>query len=262
MQTNSRRVVPRRSGMWASLRAALPPRSTVVFLSIGTAVLITAVLMMPPLLAGCTPVAYASYLVGGDKPIPAQYQLPARRTLILVDDPRRQFTNPALCSDVAAGVAYHLIENEAIASVQPIEELLVPQSDLDALAQRLGEDYIKTSITQIGRLLDAETVIHVQVETVSIVTAAGLLEPAATSRVRVIDAAENRQLFPVATVPGDVSTAAVTVQSELLPRGSESNSLGARAVAMRDIAARIGRDAARLFYEYKPVPAGRRFEQN
>lgn len=201
-------------------------------------------------LGGCEGIAFLSAL-GGEK-VKAAYPLADRPTLVLVEDPNQRLGNPALTSVIGANASHLLLSEEVLAKANR-----VPQKAIGELQVRLGTDYGKTPIDQIGRLLEAEQVIHVVVQSVSLETAPGVYRPTAVVDVKLIDAAEGKRLYPGTSQFADPAVPAMghPIKVETTVRTAGTGGRGVRAVLARELAEEVGQSVARLFFDHKrPEP--------
>jgi hypothetical protein len=130
---------------------------------------------------------------------------------------------------------------------------------------KLGDDFDRSAIDQIGREVDANLVVHVYIESATLYPEPGLLQPRAVIQIKVIDAINRRRLFPTIGRADGRSEFAVPsrgkrLEVRLSPRASAGESSTVQAMMMRRLSLRIARDAARLFYDYQPRQPGQRFE--
>lgn len=183
---------------------------------------------------------------GAPQTVPAVYDLPKKRTLILVDDQQRHLGDPALVSVIVARMGFDLTERKVLKDV-------VPVVDVNRVAAREGAEFAQKSAAGLARQLEAKQVIQVQVDQVTLEPSPGLAQPTARVYVKVVDASGKR-LFPAAN--GDAASSpwgyALTVK---LPQVSPGIDARAHSAALRrSLATRIGREAAALFYKHKVSP--------
>jgi hypothetical protein len=186
--------------------------------------------------------------IGGCGAIPAQYELPARRTLVIVDDPTMQLGDPTMERIVAEQIIADLHQTH----LGKRGELILSQEPLSKLRRKLGSRYHRVPITTLGQRVGAEQVIHVHVEQLLFYRAPGLLQPTARAQVKVMDVSEGQRIFPRPQnpeAPGlglNAHQLAITqrdpVQGDLTPENKQ--------VLARRMAQRIGRQVARLFYRH------------
>ncbi len=139
-------------------------------------------------LTGCAPAGFIAHALKDDS-IPAVYKLQDRPTVILVDDPSRQFGAEQLSVDIASMAGSHLTDKEVLQSV-------VSQQKVNDLRHGLGKKFAKQAVDVIGRDVGAQQVIHVHVRSVNYMAEPGMIQPKATVLVKVIDVASRKRLFP------------------------------------------------------------------
>jgi hypothetical protein len=196
-------------------------------------------------LVGCTPLSYISTVITRDT-VPAAYELSDRPTLVLVDDPGGQLGSAVLANVVADKIMSDLKQRELVIQ-------FVALTELQALADALGDDYATTPIDLIGRRLGAEQVLYVKIAALQLLGEPSMLRPRARVQVKVIDAQGSARLFPA---PGDGLAQGYDLLVEMQHRYGDNADPGESAMLLREVAERIGRDVARLFYEYEPSPPG------
>lgn len=197
-------------------------------------------------LSGCQMVGYALGL--GTERVPAEYELEDRPTLVMVEDPAEHLGDPALPGVLARSVEHGLQDNRVLRRNEPI-----PQSELRAVADELGDDYPQTPIDRLGRLVEAEQVIHVTVREVSMLRQQGLYEPTIELEVKVIDADDSRRLFPELEpfAAGDGPAPGHRFTSQMQITMSDRADQGMQARLGRELAQHAGRDVARLFHSWR-----------
>ncbi|MFA9479047.1 hypothetical protein ACERK3_12210 [Phycisphaerales bacterium AB-hyl4] len=200
--------------------------------------------------AGCEGVAFLAGM-GGER-VPAQYKIPDRPTLVMVEDPDNALGDPRLSRLIASHVGFHLEENRAV------RRGVVSQSDLAELAERLDEDYRRMPIDRIGQQLGADQVIHVLIDEVDLVFEPGVYRPTAYAEVKVIDAAESRRLFPLARrMDADGGPApGLRIQSQLSHRVSGEADTSLEAMLLQALAEQMGREIAQVFYDHQRLEGG------
>ena len=169
---------------------------------------------------------------------------------MLVDDPNRELRNPTLSNQIAHEIGFYLEQSEAVTQI-------VPQSRVVSLRESLGRDFDATPVDEIGKRLDAEQVIHVEIESVTLRPDLVLYHPKASVKVKLIDAVKSKRLFPADTTGRDPG---FTLHPELRPKIKERVSQNSSAVISQMLARRIARDVARLFHDYQPHLVGDPFE--
>ncbi len=185
---------------------------------------------------GCNYIIPANYILQGPPKEPAAYALQSRKTIVVVDDKQNRMSRVALRVEIGDAAGTELLENDVVPEV-------ISTRDSVALARRLDTAAKPVSIQRIGESLGAEQVIYVEVD--EFVLAGGRKEggPEAVVLVKVIDAANGTRLWP--------SVGAQAVQSDLLDINPSllETSAGRREIEDK-LAAQIGEDVAKLFYEH------------
>ena len=208
--------------------------------------------------AGCEVFSWIAQGIAPGK-VRAVYTLDAEMpTLVMVDDPDRKLGSRALAAMAATEAGYQLENEEAVQAVIPAQSL-VP------LMTRLGAEYAKTPIDRIGRELGADQVVHVFVERVVVTPEPTIVRPKAVVRVKVIDAAAGKRLFPstdqiTLSEGGEPVSPGYPLVVELFYR-QRADRRGDEAAVRQELARRIGRDVARLFHDYPELEPWQRFEE-
>lgn len=203
------------------------------------------------LIGGCEMLGFLAAL-GGEK-VPAEHKLDDRRTLVMVEDPDRHLGRTSLAGLMAESIGRKLQESKTLSE----EGRLIPQDALRELQQRLGEDYRQTPIVQIGRLVDAEQVIHVRVRGVDLARAPGVYEPRMRVEVKLLDAVASERLYPRAMqMQEQWDNQGRVLTAELSVRTPETMDSGTRARIMRELAQHTGVRIAQLFFKHKKPEPG------
>lgn len=201
-------------------------------------------------LSACNILGPVAFLTMGEEKKPAMYTLEDRPTVVFVDDRAnvigRTSTRRMIGEQITRDLIAQELVNEAISSRDAIR-----------LARQETDD-APMPIDEIGRQLGAEQVIYVEVLRFQSMEDAYTLRPTASCRVRVIDVANRRRLFPDPDAPetmaSDVGhTVNVTMRevSEELYRSPS----GIRQLE-ESLAVTLGSDVARLFYKHVPRELG------
>ena len=190
--------------------------------------------------------------------VKARYRLEDRPTLVLIDDPHNALEDPTLSDQIANQAASYLIQERVLSKTNAI-----PPDGLYALKTRLGRGYARTPIDRIGRSLNADQVIHILIKSTAVVDSPGLLRPTAIVQVKVIDATTGKRLYPAPDPENPALTVNNhhTVNSVMPHRGDSSGDPGVIKEARRNLALRIARDTARIFFDYLPRQPGQPFEK-
>jgi hypothetical protein len=209
-------------------------------------------------LPGCAGVGFLTTMASGGEQVPAKYELARRPTLVLVDDPQQLLGRPAMARQVAANARFHLREQSALSKA-----LLVPGDRLMRVRRELGADYPSTPIAAVGRRTDAEQVIHVLVRSASLQYGGPVYRPRATVEVKVVEAKGGDRLFPKgqSEIEG-LSPRGYPVRSVLDARHTEGGDRTNPVMMRRELARRVGRDVARLFYAHRANPIADQLDEH
>jgi len=213
--------------------------------TISIAILITAAVS----LIGCQIGGFVMSNVLPRPKIPAAFEPPDQPTAVLVDDPHRLLPTVQLMPIIAGQVGGELEDNEVISEV-------IPPSLIEDL--RASEpEFARWPIDKIGRRVGARQVIYILIESYEMLETdtSEIYRPTASVRVKVVDVATGDRLFP----KSDALGYPVTVQKHY--RDAHDVGVGDRAVMARQLAARVGEDIARLFYEHKQPEVGSKISE-
>ncbi len=178
--------------------------------------------------------------------VPAVHELPDRKIAVLVDDPNGHLGDPALPGKIGATIIAHLqangvAEKSGYVSLQRVA----------SLQAKHGLKFDTIPIDEVGQDVGAQQVIHVHIEGAALVPNAGLWRPTGQATVKVIDVTAAKRVFP-ATSGGDRSPRGRgKVITEMQPRPSTSIEPDDLEGIRQRLAELIGRDTARLFYDYQ-----------
>jgi len=204
------------------------------------------------ILPGCAGLSILSMLASGTEKKSAQFTLPDKRTAILVDDPLNYLGDPSLKSVIASNVAFNLEENEAL-TVPPVST-----RELAAVRAEMDEAYDDAPIDRIGRAVDAEQVIHVQINNITREYAPGVFRPSASYEVKVLDVVNLKRLFPEEPQMRmtEESPPGLALRSSMRFSSPQGTGVAELQALDRRLAERIGRDVARLFHDWKATAYG------
>lgn len=203
-------------------------------------------------LPGCNIVAPALYAVDGAGKIDAEHELAEVRTVVFVDDRRNVFPRTALRTSIGEAIAKDLLARKLVPSI-------VSPRDAIALARQKESGTKPLSIAAIGRELDAQQVLYVQLVSFSLAgdgasADSGFgMRPTATCRVKVIDCVANVRTYPIS----DIGESGRLVTSRIREVDTEGlRTVAARRAVEDRLAARMAIDIAELFYEHDRVDLG------
>jgi len=178
--------------------------------------------------------------------VKAKYELPEKITLVLVDDPAEALGDPYLAQQVANQISFQLVQNKAVPAT-------VPLNRLSELRRRLGAQYATTPIDEVGRTLDAQQVIHVEIIAARTGYEPGVDRPTAQARVKVIDVEQRQRLWPAPGRGGQTGPSGYSLTSKMFYRyQSDRGERGAGRDLAQRFATHIGQDVAKLFYDHEP----------
>ncbi len=198
------------------------------------ACLIAYFIMIP----GCnviTPIAYAIH--GPEKIMPAYTLDKELKTVVFVDDPSSRITQRRLRYAIADRATKELLAKRILV------DMLDPRGILTAASnERYGE---QMSISELGKSVGADIVIYAVVTEFSLTPETGAYIPRATMRVKVIDVAQGKRIWP-----SDEMGAVANIQIPQKP-GSTPRSSGERLEVEQTLANRAGIGLAQLFYKHE-----------
>jgi len=176
------------------------------------------------------------------------YVLLDQSTVVLVDDVAGNLGDTQLPLDVAARASVNLTDNLAFKNGLVIE----PRHVVQLMQTMSREEYLKLPVDEVGRRLGVAQVIHVHIDSAIMIPEAGLWKPTARAKVKVIDVATGKRLFPSDDVTdgaeaGDPRSRGIVI-TELQPRPATAIEADAVPAIRKVLADRLGRDVARLFH--------------
>jgi hypothetical protein len=193
-------------------------------------------------LTACNIVGPAFYLVHGPEKIKRLYALdPKRPTVIFVDDRLNRI--PRRASRVSMG---EQAEHALMTMRHPVD-MISSQSALQAAGADRGGKPVP--ITDVGAAVNAEVVIYAMVDEFALSRDGQTFSPGATMRVKVIEVATGKRLWPE-------ERAGHPVVVRLSPKqGTQPDSTAARFAAEDELARQCGQELAWLFYDHE-APTG------
>lgn len=200
---------------------------------------------------GCQAIGVAATVISGPPVVPAQYDMPDKPTLILIEDPSKIINDDAMLRRVAANAS------AALEAENVVTTGIVGQDELAAYRAKLGKDFRNTSLAALAMHFDAKQVIHGEVVAYQMDVGGGVVRPLLAINVKVFDLDARDRVFPVNTDPEtgvDVGQPTYPLVTKRFPQ--DLNELGAaRTIAKRDLANEAGRDLGRLFFDWRrPQP--------
>lgn len=197
--------------------------------------------------AGCNILGPAYYFIHGPEKVPAAYELDrTRTTIVFVDDQNSVLKRRNLRQEIASS-ATETIQREKL-----VDDMLDGRAAI--IAATRDRDGEPMSVTDIGRAAKADIVIHVIVDGFTLSVDGVSYSPAASVRVKIIDAKNDKRLWPPETLE---KGAPVNVNMFEKAQNSPSTT-GATAVAENELASEIGKAVAELFFEHEARRPGRK----
>lgn len=185
-----------------------------------------------------------------------QHELAERKTLVLVDDPKLLLGGTDLAWRIGDEVAINLVRAKSLRQSD-----IVPQNQLNQLLVELGSDYAKMPVDRIGRMLEAQQVIHINIDSVRLFDDGGVFKPKAQVTVKVIDAVKSRRLFPSPPVhsgppPKHAAPRGYQIQIEMTYHDNIDVDPGYPDLVRKRLSHRIARDVGRVFHNWKEPEPG------
>ncbi len=187
---------------------------------------------------GCNIVAPVALLVHGPEKIPAAFPLPPERaTVVLIDTATTNPIRPAVRAAIAEQVGLDLMAHGGIKSV-------IDHRSAQSIASmdRLGN---QMPVSEIGRAVGAEIVVHVMVESFGLTPDGQVYTPTTSLRIKVIDASDEARLFPDEREGKPVVITRRVSATTLPARGSDWTN------AELEFATYTGTAIAQMFYEHE-----------
>ncbi len=214
----------------------------------GVLAVLTAGMTVSLIIAGCNYAAPASYAIFGAGKIDAVHNLDQVRSVVFVDDRQNVLPRTGMRATIGDKVSGDIMTEKLVPSaVRPADAIVLT---------RQREDGAKPlSIAAIGRQLECQQVIYVQLSGFSLsgdgsLAGAGAT-PTATAYVKVIDAVNNGRSFPTDDGPG------YQVTAKLREVDQDQISTAARRRAVEDkLCMELGLQIGLLFYEHERVNLG------
>jgi len=195
--------------------------------------------------AGCQPVGFLAYVIGGEGTVERVHKLDKRPTVVLVDDPSEPglLPSPQLTNLIAGRVGDALVREGVLKEAQVVAANRVSRLAAEHM------DFEDWAIDRVGLEVGAEQVVYVLVTGFTVSQGGAVYEPAATVRVKVMDAETGRRLFP--------ARGSHPVATKLRLQPMENATATTDLIVARRLGEALARDVARLFHKWQPEPAGR-----
>jgi hypothetical protein len=197
-------------------------------------------LVLAAFLAGCNIVGPVVAIVHGPPKVAPAYRLDRKRTtVVFIDDRGNLMPRRALVVHAAKAAQDALLERRVLEDMISADSALAVVAAADASGKLID-------IPEIGRRLGADVVIYAVVDRFSLTPDGVVYQPTAVVRVKVIDVAEEKRLWPEEKREGQTLTLVVPPRTEPLP----STTSGVQHAEL-DAADLLGRAIAQLFYEHE-----------
>ncbi len=196
------------------------------------------------LMSSCNILLPTSYILQGGPKAPAAYELPAKRTAMIVDDRSNRMSRVALRVEIGETVATELLENDVIPEA-------ISTRDSVAYARRSDSAKQPVSIQRIGEALGADQVVFIEVDQFVLSGGSEQGGPEAMALIKVIDITSGTRLWPHAGSEA-VQSFIRDIDPSLL-----TTSAGRREIEDK-LAQQLGSDIAKMFYEHERRELGGR----
>ncbi len=189
-------------------------------------------------LPACNIAGTAAYILEGPPKIPAQTKLDDdRATVLFIDDRSSVVPRRSLRVIMGQQAEEDMIANRVIDA----DKMIAAQSTLRAAMTEDADEPM--SVADLGRAVGAEVVVYVSIDAWTLTRDGASYSPTVAARVKVIDAESRARIWP------DTERGfPFRVQPQTSPTDIPSSS-SERAGAEADLAKRVGRTIAKLFYE-------------
>ncbi len=198
------------------------------------------VLSLLAFIPGCNVVAPIAYAIHGPEKIMPVFTLPEESTtVVFVDDPSSKIAQRRLRYAMADAATDQLLQKRVLV------DMLEPRGIIAAATKESNTS--RMSITELGHSVGADIVIYAVVTNFSLSPETGSYIPQAFLRVKVIDVASGKRIWPESEFghPMEVQIPQLPGQS---PTGT-SNRLGIE----QQLALRAGLGISQLFYKHETV---------
>ncbi len=199
-----------------------------------------ALALLPLALAACNVATPVAYILTGRGNVQSLYQLDAERThVIVVDDFRSVLPKRSYRRLIGESAENFLISRGKF----PDDKLIPTNAALRVISAETWESRI--SLTELGRQLGADVVIYLDIAGWTLSRDAGGVSPAAQGNVKIIDAENDKRLFPL-----DAKAYPLVIQLPRKPGQLPADATARRALE-ESLANNIGLHLAKLFYKHE-----------
>lgn len=190
--------------------------------------------------AGCNIVGPVMVLASGPPSTPALFELDADKNhVIFIDDFRNRMPRRSLRFEMAQSAESELMTRKSLREARLISNRAASRvASEESASERL-------SIADIGKQVGADVVIYVIIDSWFITRDYQTASPAVISRVKIIDVAQNRRIWPA-----NAEGYTLSVQPKAL-QGDMPANLAARSALEQRLAQQFGIALAQMFYKYE-----------
>ncbi|MGQ0628217.1 MAG: hypothetical protein ACT4PL_08995 [Phycisphaerales bacterium] len=200
-------------------------------------------------LAGCNILGGAAYLINGPDKAPAAFTLPENQTGVIFIDDRSSQASRAVREAMGDAAEKAILANEAA------KEMVQARGVQAVLARERDKKLV--SITAVGKNLKADFVIYAWLDGFALSSDGESYSPAASLRVKVVDVATGKRLFPAGAEGESYAPLRVTLPAQA---SGTPNSVSGRATAEIEFGRYVGGRIGELFFEHAPSAPGRMTE--
>ena len=188
-------------------------------------------------MSSCNIAAGVSYIISSDPEQKAKYTLEDVRTVVFVDDQRNVMHPSRLRLVIADKITEELLALKLVTTIVSPKDIMRASASNDKYNQPLP-------IAELGKLVDAEVVIYVEMESFGLTNDGQTANPVASCSIRVINSVENKRLFPIDKAADYVSANLKRVNPHRVTSDSENRKLAA------ELAVELGDSIAKVFYDH------------
>lgn len=227
------------------------------------------------MLLGCEVVG-APFVGLENRSVPAEYELPAAATVVIVEPLSRSIEDKRFARQVSARIVTQLEQNlveegdptprktkdqqEELSIESTLQTRLIADTEVARFQDQAGDDYYAMAIDRLGRELGAYTVVYAKVHRAELNVQGSVYQPEARLRVRVVDARTGARLWPENTVGMSGEDTAFRVDAGGVHQTTSAGEISGttRDRVWTDLADDAGLKIARLFYTWqRPAPGAK-----
>ncbi len=185
----------------------------------------------------------AAYVIAhGPEKIQAKCELdPARKTVILIDDLSNRVPRRSLRDQIGRSA------DETLLTEKVINEGMLISADSARRAAASDSVENRMSAVDVGRRLGADVIIYVTMTGWTLHREPGVISPAATAEIKVLDCVDNQRLWP----PGE---GGYEFRTEMPRKGGDLEDNPSQADKAKwdsELARYVGIEIARLFFDHQ-----------